>query len=220
MVICALLMSLSLPLLAQTRSSARLIACSGNTKSLAVAFFAYDARAGSFPHASSAASAQLPSVWLSALDLSPNTALRSRSPLWCPARCIADGVPSVLVGNYGVNRSICPVLNSSAAPRPLGWQSIRHPCRKLLLLDSGYYYVSSAQTAPLASASILMADDPAYIPGLRYNSKRKFRSAVRHDALLGRHPSRRLNAAFADGHSEALTPERLAEESPSRLWLP
>lgn len=164
------------------------------------------------------------------------------SVFWCPARKIKD--PSlkanILCGNYGVNRAICrnalgfsSIAGSEFAGKPLGLNQIRGPAKTLLIIDSGYSLTSwrAVSNADGSYYENRRRENVFYVPGLAINKIRDeqgtISSAVRSDAVDGRHPGKTVNVIFADGHMAPLKADdmfvkdagdRYYNRSP--LWLP
>ncbi len=148
--------------------------------------------------------------------------------LYCPAKSIPGGKykSSILYGNYGVNRSIC--TTGEVGGKPLGRSDISNPSQALLIVDSGYsiigwWHATDVPPAPPDDSG----EDRAYIPGLKINADKNLPKELKQDAVKGRHPGKRVNIGFADGHAgrekaEDLFVEKSNEDYKNRtpLWLP
>jgi len=158
-----------------------------------------------------------------------------KAALWCPSRRIKDPKFNyVLQGNYGVNQSVCKSSrgresHAEFVGTPLSNSDIRRPGETLLVVDSGYSMITwwhTTDTPPMPLGNIPM-QDTAYIPGLLINKERTLWPSQEGDAIDGRHPNKKVNVGFADGHvnrtkADDLFVEKIAEDyrNKSPLWLP
>jgi prepilin-type processing-associated H-X9-DG protein len=132
------------------------------------------------------------------------------SIIWCPSREItnAELKKNVLCGNYGVNLSICKSSRGRSGKseaefigEPLSGSEIPHPVQTLLIIDSGYSMISWRHVADIPPEPFGNSiEDAAYVPGLKINKEKKLWPGMEWDAITGRHPNRKVNAGFADGH--------------------
>ena len=159
--------------------------------------------------------------------------------VYCPSKCINGIKPmtNILLGNYGVNRSICKdalrFTESDFAGNPLSLDEITRPSQTLLLVDSGYSLMSWRGVSNISGPYF---DNPLregafYVPGLTINKKRELEGTItsecKEDAVKGRHPKQTVNVIFTDGHLKRLKADSLfVEESggeyhnQSPLWVP
>ena len=181
------------------------------------------------------ASQDLRGIWWFNLLMSDSQCSLEQAPiLWCPARNVGD--PFVLCGNYGVNRSICldqpnPItgkIKGEFVGNSLAFTQIRQPAQTLLLIDSGYSLISWRGAINLNEPRFENPKrEPAfYIPGLEINEQRTIASGFEKDALNSRHPNKKVNIGFADGHiSHNKAKKLLVEETAtgytnlSPLWF-
>lgn len=248
--IIVLVLALSLPSLHRAREQAKATACQANVKQLVLGFHAYEASHQSLPYGFTFGisgppggnlgdmSYDLPGwYWPNFIDSTQHGALRDRKMLECPAKHLDSPrlQRSLLSGNYGVNVSLCPSNISIAqygeafGGPPLATTAIGHPASTFLLVDSGYALISwwQARDDPLADESATIADT-AYIPGLRINKERELWTEQLDDAKGGRHPTKKVNVGYVDGHAESkpaddLLVEKTAENeynNLSPLWEP
>ena len=156
------------------------------------------------------------------------------SVLRCPSRDIRDSrlKTNLLCCNYGVNRAIFRdaqgPLPTEFAGTPLGLKNIRYPSETLLIVDSGYSLISwrgvTNDVGPCYEN--VLREGNFYIPGLAVNKERYIFPGYEEDARDGRHPQKKVNAGFADGHVSTLKADELFVEKTSSkytnlsLWLP
>lgn len=245
--IVALLIAIVAPSLLAAKSQARAVKCCSNQRQLSLAFTVYQDQADVLPYgfndiglgttmgtppegyAGKASSDFQGWWWFNYLQNVVTLSQKPGSILWCPGRSLADPKikSNVLCENYGVNRSICK--NGKGAyfsdEQPLRFTQIRNPARTFLLGDSGYSLVSW-KTAVKSAAAVY--ENPSrvnsfYVPGLSVNQDRN-ELASKTDATHGRHPARKINLLFTDGHGETRNVEFLAlkqnEDYPASAWAP
>ncbi len=151
--------------------------------------------------------------------------------LWCPSRKVGDSY--VLCGKYGVKRSVCKsatgMIGSEFVGEPLGLGRIRRPAGTLLITDSGYSLISWCGVTNASVPIYLnpMRENAFYVPGLGINTERIIDPDFEQDAIDGRHPGRRVNVGFVDGHLDRLRADDLVVEEDngsynnrSPLWRP
>ena len=99
----------------------------------------------------------------------------------CPARNVLEESISEnpLLGNYGVNQSVCKSLQEYVRYRgfagdPLGSESIKHPAGTFVLIDSSYAIINwyHATENPPWSLGVNLRQDTAFIPSLWINPSR------------------------------------------------
>jgi len=248
--IISLVLALSVPSLHRAREETRAVTCQAHIKDLLVAFEMYEATYHSLPYGFAVMRRPAPpGGYLSnpTIDLPgwywPNfigavnfKSLRDRRSLECPAKRLDNPLlqADVLCGNYGVNRSLCRsdgdfgLYQEAFEGEPLSSSAVRNPVSTLLLVDSGYALISwwHVRDDPLMKESARIADT-AYVPGLSVNKEREFWQGQAGDAIAGRHPNKKVNVGFLDGHSERQSAEKLlvdkvGEAYPNRspLWEP
>jgi len=233
-----LLASILILALRNARQQARALGCSSHIKQLALDMIMYENSNDTFPYGFSfrpfvappggypdmALKDNLGWWWFNLLKKHSNT---KEALLNCPAKSIAGGryKRSILYGNYGVNRSIC--TTGEFGGKPLGRSELSNPGQALLIVDSGYsiigwWHATDVPPAPLGDSG----EDMAYIPGLKTNTDRNLLKELKQDAVKGRHPGKRVNIGFADGHAgrekaEELFVEKSDEDYKNRtpLWL-
>ena len=74
----------------------------------------------------------------------------------------------------------------------------------LLIVDSGYSMINWWQVADIPPEPLLgiFVQDYAYIPGLKINEEKDKWPGLEWDAVKGRHPNKKVNIGFVDGHVE------------------
>jgi prepilin-type processing-associated H-X9-DG protein len=72
-----------------------------------------------------------------------------------------------------------------------------------------------------------LIEDTAYVPGLSINKDRHFWSGQEEDAIGGRHPNKKVNVGYSDGHLAIMKADELLVEkngngykNRSPTWLP
>jgi prepilin-type processing-associated H-X9-DG protein len=113
--------------------------------------------------------------------------------------------------------------------KPLKIDEIPMPSQTLLCIDSGYalvgwWYATDEPPLRLGDTPI---EDTSYIPGLSINQNRKLMTGQEQDALYGRHPNKKINVGFVDGHIEFKKADDLlvikyedGYKNKSPLWVP
>ena len=247
--VIALIIAISLPIFYNSRLQAEAVECQNNIKQLSLSLTMYEGDYGTFPHAIDETSREPP------LGGEPGSPLYDRVGLWwinhiidysrknrdkisvilCPSKKINDIrlKDNVLCGNYGVNLSICKNLmggrgQAEFVGTPLSSSNILHPNRSLLIVDSGYSminwrHVTDVPPEPLGNS----IEDAAYVPGLTINKEKALRFGLEWDAINGRHPNKKVNVGFVDGHVERRQAEDLFIEKTESgynnrypLWRP
>ncbi len=225
--ILALLAALLSGVLLGSRERARTVACCANVRHLALGLYQYDSDHGSLPYGFDFrrkdeppggkvgnASRHVPGWWW----FHYTGAIRNRSReelklLQCPSKRLesSDLQRDPLLGNYGVNRSLCK--SNWASPgfsvesfvgTPLSLSSLACPGSTLLVVDCGYSLACwwHATAEPPVKLKGMYPDEVAYIPGLEINGDKLLWPGQSYDAKEGRHPNRTVNVGFADGHAE------------------
>lgn len=245
--IIAMLIAIVMPSLLAAKSQVRAARCCSNQRQLSLAFTVYQDQTGVLPYGfnddgigttmrrpsegyAGTASADFQGWWW--FNYLQNVVSMSQKPgsiLWCPARMVADTKIKniVLCENYGVNRSICKNAKGAffSDNQPLRFTQVRNPARTFLLGDSGYSLIS--WLAAVKSATNVyenpMRVNSFFVPGLSFNQSRN-ELVSRSDAMAGRHPNRKINLLFMDGHSETRHAEFFAlqhsTEYSTSIWAP
>lgn len=250
-VIIALLTALLLPALDAARQRTEAVVCASNLRQLVMALSTYDQNNNTFPPGfdNITYGTSIPPGgrvgnpsndlqgwwWFHFLDDLLESVSTAVNVLKCPSRNIVDlgSKENILCGNYGVNRSVCKNFAGSSSNEffgtPLSLDNVRQPAQVLLIVDSGYCLVSWQATLN-GAANIFenpMRTGNFYVPGLAINKDRTFTNGCEQDAIDGRHPGRRINVGFVDGHIARIRADKVhvKEESGefinrSPLWLP
>jgi prepilin-type N-terminal cleavage/methylation domain-containing protein/prepilin-type processing-associated H-X9-DG protein len=250
--ILAMLATLLFPVFTSVRARARTVTCQAHLQQLLLSLHNYEAEHQSLPCGFAPFRApppggyrgnnafDIPGWWwfdfAAVVRYQTRLGIEETKVLRCPARSIADPAlkPSVLVGNYGVNRALCPTaswpgitpVQKAFVGAPLSTGSLSHPGSTLLLADSGYslicwWQATAEPPAPLGDEYI---EDTSYVPGLEINKDRNLWPGQSADAIGGRHPNKTVNVGFADGHtacrkaSELLVEKTEAGYTNSLLW--
>jgi len=233
--IIAILIAVLVPALRQTEQQAKTIVCGSNIKQLHLALAIYTQDNGTFPYGfSDLFGTPLPPGgysgtptcdmqgwwWFHYLTDSLEDNFDKGTVLWCPSR--NAGNPYILCGNYGVNLSVCKrsdgptgTIGSEFVGKPLSLGQICRPGETLLITDSGYSLISwRGVTSPVVSPIYEnpMRENAFYVPGMEINITRIIDPDLKPDAIDGRHPKRRVNVGFADGHLECLKADKLSVE--------
>lgn len=230
--IIALLIAILVPAIRSVKRQAQSVVCASNIRQLSLGFAMYLQDSETFPYGfndlkfgievpeggySGFASYDMMGLWWFNYLEDVTGITRDRgSTLWCPSKneTIINKKYNVLCGNYGVNRSICKsargVTGNPFVGTPLRFSQIRNSSGTFLFGDSGYSLVSW-RAALLSSSPPFERQrrvDSFYIPGLSLNETR---NELWHnsDAILGRHPSKKINAGFVDGHMEKIPADSL-----------
>jgi prepilin-type N-terminal cleavage/methylation domain-containing protein/prepilin-type processing-associated H-X9-DG protein len=148
----------------------------------------------------------------------------------CPSQRQTD---NLLCGNYGANYAIYKIGDMSGRSdffgEALKAAHLNKPGRTLLLTDSGYALTSRKTMLPDESFTFEnpQRKNSFYMPGLAVNARRAIAPSQQTDAVKGRHYSRSINAAFADGHVQSLKATQLTSDDPNDtglnplyLWMP
>jgi prepilin-type N-terminal cleavage/methylation domain-containing protein/prepilin-type processing-associated H-X9-DG protein len=218
----ALLLAILIPVLHSVRQYAKALTCSSHIRALTLGLIMYENRNEAFPYGYSYNFTPPPGGyagypdqdrigwwWLNFLDGYVNEPKGKTTVFNCPSKLLNAPLlnDNILCGNYGVNLSICK--NSDDFPdkkefvgTPLGDEDIPNPTQTLLILDSGYSIISwwHATDVPPVTLNKSNIEDTAYVPGLKINKPRNLRPGQKGDAQDGRHPNRKVNAGFVDGH--------------------
>jgi prepilin-type processing-associated H-X9-DG protein len=248
-VIIALIVGMLLPTLQSSKSRSKAIVCSSHVRQLVLGLTAYETEQGTFPYSLNDTKRNPPLGgypghsgfdrigwwWFNFIADRPKQNSYRDDILWCPARYITNSSlrSDVLCGNYGVNLSVCKIssgLGSQAEfiGTPLATVDLPHSSETLLVVDSGYSMISwwhATDTPPMALGKTI--EDTAYIPGLHINKDKNLWPGQELDAIEGRHPDRRVNVGFVDGHITCVQAEQLLVEKTEDayknlrpLWVP
>jgi prepilin-type processing-associated H-X9-DG protein len=159
-----------------------------------------------------------------------------KTVLFCPSKHLGNPLlkDNILCGNYGVNQSVCKssMGRRSCAEfvgKPVQLTEMPHPSQTVLVVDSGYSIINwwHAADRPPTTLGKQLIEDTAYVPGLSINKDRRFWSGQEEDAIGGRHPNKRVNIGYADGHLAIMKADELLVEKSgdsyknrSPTWLP
>ena len=248
--IIAVLMSILVPISHAAREQARATKCGSNLRQLSLALTTYASDNETFPYGFDDSEYYtvwpLPRYpgnmydfqgwwWFTSLAGQLMDTRDTKTIFWCPSRNIQDMGPrvNILLGNYGVNRSICRDAPGKRRGEfigtPLALFQIRRPADTLLIADSGYPLTSWRGAT---NASVRRFENPAregsfYGPGAQINKEKFISPGQQADAIDGRHPNRTVNVGFVDGHvsrlkADDLFVEEIDSEYSNRypLWLP
>ena len=248
--VIALLIGILMPAIAMVKEHGKTVICRSNIKQQYLAMLLYESSNGSFPtgfdfrpdvasnllnsdeYIGVPTSDWIGKWWFQFLDIGGET---EKSPLWCPSSRVKDkGLNKlVLCGNYGVNRAICKDVIPAGGEftgKPLSSTNISQSSKTLLLVDSGYTLISWRGSSDCGTSyyEIATRANRFYIPGMNVNQTRTISPYALDDAIEGRHSSKRINAAFIDGHTESIPAESLFVEEQAdgtytnrkTLWLP
>jgi len=240
--IVALLAALLFPVFHSVREHARTTVCGANVQHLLVSLSAYEATNGSLPFGFDGSQRTPPPGgypgnalidrvgwwWFNSAGVIGHKSLREMKILQCPSKRLEDPklARDVLCGNYGVNLSLCKsssdIIASDEEFRglPLSTSAIRHPGLTLVVVDSGYsliWWWHAAREPPVKFGPSIQ--DAAYVPGLEINAQKLLWQGQKRDADGGRHPGKRVNVGFADGHVRPLKAgELLVEKTDDGDW--
>jgi prepilin-type N-terminal cleavage/methylation domain-containing protein/prepilin-type processing-associated H-X9-DG protein len=249
--IIAILMSILVPVSHTAREQTKATVCGSNLKQLSLDLIIYAQVNETFPYGFDASTVgtvmppprypgntmyDLPGWWwFTSLASSPTDYTDPKTIYWCPSRNIQDmgPRPNILLGNYGVNRSICKdaprFISGEFIGTPLALHQIWHPGKTLLIADSGY---SLSSWKGITNASVRPFDNPRregsfYVPGAQINKKRDISPNQKADAEDGRHLNGKVNVGFVDLHvrrvkADDLFVEKIGGEYRNRypLWQP
>jgi prepilin-type processing-associated H-X9-DG protein/prepilin-type N-terminal cleavage/methylation domain-containing protein len=166
--------------------------------------------------------------WFNSAGIIGHKSLREMKVLQCPSKRLDDPklARDILCGNYGVNRSLCKSAAEIGASdtefrgQPLPTSALRHPGLTLLVMDTGYSLISwwhVAREPPVKFGPSI--EDAAYVPGLEINARKLLWQGQKRDAVGGRHPGKKVNVGFADGHVRPLKAgQLLVEETEDGDW--
>ena len=243
--VTALLLAILTPALQNSKRHAKALLCGSNVKQLHLGLTIYENENNVFPHSFNQSLSSLligdPSYqgvglwWFNYITDYSEIKDNEDSILWCPSRQIdyPRFKTNVLIGNYGVNQSICKCSyvrtnQSEFVGKPLSSSEIQNPSQTLLLVDSGYGMINwwnVADEPPVTFGS--MIEDNAYIPGLSINRNKILRPGREEDGIYGRHPNKTVNVGFVDGHisrenAESLLVEKTEDgyKNCKPLWKP
>jgi prepilin-type N-terminal cleavage/methylation domain-containing protein/prepilin-type processing-associated H-X9-DG protein len=228
--VIALLLAILTPALRNSKRHTKALLCRSNIKQLHIGLTIYENENNVFPYSFNQSLSSLLTGdssyeriglwWLNYITDYSENQNNEESILWCPSRQI--DYPrykyNVLIGNYGVNQSICKsnlarLSQSIFVGTPLSSSEIQNPSRTLLLVDSGYSMINwwhAADEPPVSFGSLI--EDNAYIPGLSINRNKILRPGREKDGIYGRHPNKTVNVGFVDGHVDRVKAESLLVE--------
>ncbi len=250
--IIAFLLGLSLPPLFAAREHARTIECQANIRRIGLAFDLYYTNHCTFPHAyvppihpvDAAARMADYSIdwggiaWYRYLDIVPDKYSARKQLVQCPSKSYSAArfKYNDLWGSYGVNWSACKSSSDSAIAGLFGEfcgsPVVPRSSRTLLLADSGYAVMAWVNTLPDSHArapkSPYTAFNMAYIPGASVNAQKEILPWQEEDAHGGRHPGKKVNCLFTDGHIKPTNADDLVVrplnhgqfENLTPLWKP
>jgi prepilin-type processing-associated H-X9-DG protein/prepilin-type N-terminal cleavage/methylation domain-containing protein len=247
--IIALLLAILTIVLNSVRRHARALTCSSRIRALTFALIMYENKHEAFPYGLSYNPTPPPGGyagdpsqdamgwwWFNFLEEYVNKSNGKTTAFDCPSKQLNHPrlKENVLCGNYGVNLSICKISDDVPVKKefigtPLGDEDIPNPTQTLLIVDSGYSIISwwHATDVPPVTLNKNIIEDTAYVPGLKINEDRKFMSGQEDDAKNGRHPNKKVNAGFVDGHvarrkADDLYVEKEGDNYRNRspLWMP
>ena len=228
--VIALLLAILTPVLQNSKHHAKAIHCRSNVKQLILGLTMYENENNVYPHSLNQSLSNLstgdPSYqriglwWFNYITDYSENENNGESILWCPSRQIdySKYKSNVLIGNYGVNQSICKSSltrqsQSEFVGTPLSSSEIQNPSQTLLLVDSGYSMINwwhVADEPPITFGSLI--EDNAYIPGLSINRNKVLKPGREEDGLYGRHPNKTVNVGYVDGHVSRVKAESLLVE--------
>lgn len=164
--------------------------------------------------------------WFHFLDLPVDSEFNKSSVTACPARKTALS-SNPLVGNYGINLSICRIYRKDIQEEFLGEperiESLKNPSNTRLLMDSGYALISWQTTTENTTVSLPELSnrlDFFYLPGLTINKNLVIQENFQSDAAEGRHRSE-VNISFIDGSTKKIVPDTLllSDDETERSYL-
>lgn len=246
--IIALLTAIVVPILRYSRESAKAVLCGSNIKQLDFALSLYENENGAFPYSFNLDVDYPPTGgypgnvmydkagwwWFNYITDYSKRDLNKDSIVWCPSRKIEDIrlKYNVLCGNYGVNQSICKSSDRGSQTefvgKPLSCTEIPNPGMTLLIVDSGYSVINWWHVAERPPESLgTSIEDRAFVPGLWINKNKNIWRGLEDDAVYGRHPGRKVNVGFVEGHIARIKADTLFVEkagdtykNKSPLWVP
>ena len=223
--IIAVLIAILMPALRSVKRQAQSVLCASNIRQLSLGFTMYQQDYKFFPYGIKDVEPtmvpppdrypgfpthdKLGIWWFNYLQDVLGIELERGSALWCPSKkeTLINTKYNILCSNYGVNRSICKDAQGTTGNpfkgTPLRFSQIRNPASTFLIGDSGYSLISwqAAMESSNPPFENPMRVDSFYVPGLSLNETR---AELWHnsDARMGRHPSKKINLGFVDGHME------------------
>ena len=246
--IISMILAVLLPALNRVKQSAKTVLCGSNLKQLYLFLAAYDQENRTLPHGfdnhntivpppgehvGDASYDKIGTWWFHMISDEIN--YEQGTVYWCPSRKTREVIitQNILLGNYGINRSVCKDAKGSSSSefvgKSLSLQSINNSSKTLIFADSGYSIISWRGASDINEPTFDNDDRESafYIPGLGYNKKRNLEAIFIDDALEGRHPNRTVNVIFADGHLDRTKADDLFVEengnsykNRSPLWVP
>ena len=255
--ISATLLIIFIPSLRKARNGARKVICCSNLKQIETGLLEYAINNKSFPYSFCNPSliSMKPKGgyagysnysrrgwwWFDFVDGVYNRSDEKKTIAKCPSKFLNDTLlnKDILCGNYGVNRSICKSSDDRQSRReefigkPLKMDEIPKPSQTLLSMDSGYALISwwNATDVPPVPLENSPIEDTSYVPGLsinkNYKDKRRLMQCQEQDAVYGRHPNKKVNVGFVDGHIELKKADDLLVEqyedvykNKTPIWVP
>jgi len=233
--VIVLMMAILIPVLRIMKLRAEAVECQNNIKQLFLRLTMYEDDHGTFPHAFDDTSQEPPPGgfpgnpfydrvgwwWFNHFIDYSRKNTDKESVILCPSKKMNDIrlKKNVLCGNYGMNLSICKnsmgrISQTEFVGTPLSSTNIQQPSRSLLVMDSGYsmiswWHVTGIPPAPLVG---LKNEVEAYVPGLEMNEEKFLGPDQKYDAIMGRHPKKKVNVGYVDGHIDSKKAKELFVE--------
>lgn len=247
--IISLLIALMVPCLHTAKQYAQAVVCGSNVKQSIFALFVYESDNETLPfgfddkpmgpppggYAGYGQFDRLGWWWFDRLEGYFSKTKGKKQVLCCPSKNMEDIrlKNNILCGNYGVNQSIFSNSQGRRSRaefigRSLHTAMIPDPTHTLLIVDSGYslinyWHVTDDPPGRLGQS----IEDMAYVPGMEINEQKDIWPGKEDDALKGRHPGKKVNVGFADGHvsrekADGLFVEKIADsyKNLKPLWRP
>lgn len=247
--IIAVLATVTFPSLQSSRRKAKSVLCGSNIRQIMLGLSFYESENRSFPFGFDDTRKTLPDQgyagyrqfdksgwwWFNFTEGYFDKTRGKKQVLTCPANNMKTRTLeyNILSGNYGVNQSICKDARVRASRAefvgtPLQSSDILHPAKTLLIADSGYSLINwwhVTKNPPVKLGHTI--DDMAYIPAMTINNTKKLWPGKEQDAIAGRHPNKKVNIGFVDGHIEFFKADKISVElihngynNRSPLWSP
>jgi prepilin-type N-terminal cleavage/methylation domain-containing protein/prepilin-type processing-associated H-X9-DG protein len=232
--VVAILSSIALPVLRQTRGRGQEIVCASNIRQIGLSASIYGQENGGFPQGFCGLQGYGSNPptgfhgdasydwqgwwWFDFMADSLGSGVSKGRTLWCPSRKLLRGADTdhVLCGNYGINTSLCRIASQATETefigKPVKVANVSSPGTTILVVDSGYALISWKALSPDPSVhkfEIPSRKNLYYLPGSVVNSRRNLHPDAEEDALDGRHTWGKVNIGYADGHTEKDRASRL-----------
>ncbi|MBC8481059.1 MAG: type II secretion system protein [Planctomycetes bacterium] len=247
--VTAILIAVLFPALQSSKNYARSVMCSQNIRQIMLGLFAYESQNSALPfgfdstleypppqgYAGSGIIDESGWWWFNLLQSYFDKAGGRGQVPCCPSKKVTDLrlENNILCGNYGLNQSICKdskkrKSRAEFTGKSLNSSDISRPSETLLVADSGYglinwWHVTEKPPGRLDNT----IRDMSYIPGMTINIDKKLWPGTEEDAIKGRHPGKKVNIGFADGHTARMKADDLLVEKTdtgyknlSPLWSP